>query len=617
MERRRYNEVSDFRPVFAVIRGPVRFGLVAATVRRRFDVRSPPRAKACMPRSFACGASSTARSPLAARIGLSRHVARAFGEVSLAAVTVLLVCGSVAVAQPQAAPHPQGSPPPATPKPPSQESQPPQPFVGEVDFLRDVQPIFQKRCVECHSAELPHGGLRLDDRDAAARGGHTRRAILGGRPDQNELLRRVRSDDVGVRMPKNSTPLTSREIGVLQAWVEQGSPWATEVEPMEVARRVAEVKKLDRGYSVWIDRYDVFARAITPYIPWMLVIALSIGLIERYQQVTLRRRAKALEEGNEPRPRRFEGLMRITRSHYLNVVLLLALGILLHHLRVVAPAEFRKAEAARATGTPLPPKPNPASTTVDVKRFDQRYGTPPRPLRPQHPRQLAGTYYRGNCERSPELYNGGSYQTARFHIRLCDTDGNSVSAGDPLPEAGLFVQIDMERPHGTHPSFYNADTIKAVALSTQVFASNSPQPPVDPLVRLTEVKPEWSWTMRYPLGRPEPDHPDVLNKTIYFYRGTPQSGVDNDGKFSGEFHYAIIAELQLADGKLSGKSDLWMGSLFVVPALEFPTAGKVPLSEWFDYRPLPEIPGENTTTDPKLLGLPTNEKTPDAASPKD
>ncbi|MCC7425024.1 MAG: hypothetical protein IT428_32545 [Planctomycetaceae bacterium] len=569
-----------------------------------------------MPRSLACGASSFARPSRVALNRLPRHVARGFRRATLAAAISLVACVSSAFSQAPSAAAPQGATQQPDPRPQPKEPQPLQPFIGEVDFLRDVQPIFQKRCVECHSAELPHGGLRLDDRDAAARGGHTRRAILGGRPELNELLRRVRSDDVGVRMPKNTTPLTSREVSVLQAWVEQGSPWATEVEPAEVARRVAEVKKSDPGYSVWIDRYDVFARAITPYIPWLLIVSLSIGLIERYQQVTVQRRAKALDQGIEPRPRRFEGLMRVTRSHYLNVVLLLALGIALHRLWVVAPAEARKAEAARTSGMPLPPKPMSVTSNVDIKRFDQRYGTPPRPLRPQHPRQLAGTYYRGNCERSPELYNGGSYQTARFHIRLCDTDGNTVSAGDAVPRAGLFVQIDMERPHGTHPSFYNADTIRAVALSTQVFASGSPQPPSDPLVRLTEVKPEWSWTMRYPLGRPEPDHPDAINKTIYFYRGTPQSGVDKDGKFSGEFHYAIIAELQISEGKLSDKSDLWMGSLFVVPTLEFPTAGKVPLSEWFDYRPLPEIPGENTTTDPKLLGLPTKAEPPAADPPR-
>lgn len=480
---------------------------------------------------------------------------------------------------------------------------PSQPFTGEVDFLRDVQPIFEKRCVECHRAELTHGGLQLDSLEAAARGGHTRRAILGGRPEENELLRRVRSGDVGVRMPKNATPLTPHEIGVLQAWVEQGSPWATEVEPQEIERRAAAEKQSDPWHMSWLDKYDVFARAIVPYIPWMLVVSLSIGLVERYQQTTLKRRAKALAEGTEPVPRRMQGLMRITRSHYLNVVLLLALGVAVHRLWVVAPAEARRADAARASGTPVATRSVKPSSNVDIKRFDQRYGTPPRPLRPQHPTQLAGTYYRGNCERSPALYNGGSYQTARFLIKLCDVDGNALSVGDSVPEAGLFVQLDMERPHGTHPSFYNTDTIQAVALSAQVF-SNVPQTPKDPLVRLQDVKPEWSWTARYPLGKPAADHPDGLTQSIYLYRGKTQAAVEGDGKFSGEFHYAVIAELQLSEGKLTDKSDLWMGSLLTVPSLEFPTPGKVPLSEWFDYRPLPEIPGENTTTDPKLLGLP-------------
>lgn len=477
-------------------------------------------------------------------------------------------------------------------------------FRGEVDFIRDVQPILQKRCVSCHGPDLQHGGLNLGEMASAAQGGHTRRAILGGRPEENELLRRVTAADVGVRMPKNETPLTPQEIGVLKAWVEQGSPWATVIPKEEIERRASSPIEKPR-WEVCLDRFDDFARAIMPYVPWLLATSLVIGVIERYQQVTLKRRARATDMGVEPRPRRFDVLMKITRSHYLNVALLLALGITLHRLWEAAP-ETKRTVTGGSSAASLSASAKPAATDVDVKKSDGRYGTPPRPIRPQHPKRLSGVYYRGNCERSAELYNGGSYQTARFRIALCDAQGNALEVGDSAPEEGLFVQVDMERAKGTHPSFFSADTIAAVAFSTQVY-SNAPQPVRDPLVRLEIVEPDWTWTARYPLGKPDAERADRLERSVYLYRGTPQSGVDKNGKFSGEFHYAVVAELTFADGKLTDESDLWMGSLLVVPALEFPTPGKVPLSEWFDYRPLPEIPGENTTSDPKLLGLPPAE----------
>src|SRR2546421_10598243 len=45
-----------------------------------------------------------------------------------------------------------------------------------VDFSRDVQPILKAHCFQCHSAERREGGLRLDLRSAAFKGG------VGGPP---------------------------------------------------------------------------------------------------------------------------------------------------------------------------------------------------------------------------------------------------------------------------------------------------------------------------------------------------------------------------------------------------------------------------------------------------
>ncbi|MDE3199098.1 MAG: hypothetical protein KGN84_22300, partial [Acidobacteriota bacterium] len=40
---------------------------------------------------------------------------------------------------------------------------------SNVDFARDVQPIFEQRCTVCHGAKQHLSGLRLDDRDSAKR----------------------------------------------------------------------------------------------------------------------------------------------------------------------------------------------------------------------------------------------------------------------------------------------------------------------------------------------------------------------------------------------------------------------------------------------------------------
>jgi mono/diheme cytochrome c family protein len=36
-----------------------------------------------------------------------------------------------------------------------------------VDFVTDIQPIFQAHCFKCHGPEKQRGGFRLDDKEAA------------------------------------------------------------------------------------------------------------------------------------------------------------------------------------------------------------------------------------------------------------------------------------------------------------------------------------------------------------------------------------------------------------------------------------------------------------------
>ena len=50
-------------------------------------------------------------------------------------------------------------------------SQLPPPSSAPIDFARDIQPILEASCLRCHGAVKPKGGLRLDTRDAALRGG--------------------------------------------------------------------------------------------------------------------------------------------------------------------------------------------------------------------------------------------------------------------------------------------------------------------------------------------------------------------------------------------------------------------------------------------------------------
>ena len=50
----------------------------------------------------------------------------------------------------------------------------------QVDFARDVRPIFQDHCISCHGPQKQEAGLRLDVRSAALQGGDSGRVIVSG-----------------------------------------------------------------------------------------------------------------------------------------------------------------------------------------------------------------------------------------------------------------------------------------------------------------------------------------------------------------------------------------------------------------------------------------------------
>src|SRR5689334_15377925 len=92
-----------------------------------------------------------------------------------------------------------------------------------VDFARDIQPILQAHCYECHGATKSKHGLRLDLRDAALKGGESGRAIVAGDSQHSLMVRRLLGLDHEDRMPKDKDPLAKNEIALIRTWIDQGA----------------------------------------------------------------------------------------------------------------------------------------------------------------------------------------------------------------------------------------------------------------------------------------------------------------------------------------------------------------------------------------------------------
>lgn len=104
----------------------------------------------------------------------------------------------------------------------------PLPVAGEVEFARDILPIFERSCLSCHGVEKRRSGFRLDQRSSALKGGELGVAILPGRSAESQLIRMVAGLEPSLEMPPKGDRLTPEEIGQLRRWIDDGAQWPSD-----------------------------------------------------------------------------------------------------------------------------------------------------------------------------------------------------------------------------------------------------------------------------------------------------------------------------------------------------------------------------------------------------
>src|SRR5688500_14825054 len=105
------------------------------------------------------------------------------------------------------------------------QGQAPGPAQREIDFTRDIKPIFEKSCFQCHGPEKPKSGFRLDQQAAALKGGSNGVDIVPGKSAESPLIHYVAYlvEDMEMPPPNKAPRLTTEEIGLLRAWIDQGA----------------------------------------------------------------------------------------------------------------------------------------------------------------------------------------------------------------------------------------------------------------------------------------------------------------------------------------------------------------------------------------------------------
>ncbi len=101
----------------------------------------------------------------------------------------------------------------------------------KVDFNRDIRPILESRCYECHGAKKQKSGLRFDRKSNAFRGGDSGKpAIVANKSAESPLIQKITSQDPDEMMPPKGERLTGKQIALLRSWIERGAIWPEEAE---------------------------------------------------------------------------------------------------------------------------------------------------------------------------------------------------------------------------------------------------------------------------------------------------------------------------------------------------------------------------------------------------
>jgi Predicted membrane protein len=87
-----------------------------------------------------------------------------------------------------------------------------------------IQPILQKKCVQCHREGKQKGELSLESLVALKKGGKNGPAVVAGKPEASELFRRITLDeDHKDFMPTDGKPpLTKNEVKLISWWIKEG-----------------------------------------------------------------------------------------------------------------------------------------------------------------------------------------------------------------------------------------------------------------------------------------------------------------------------------------------------------------------------------------------------------
>lgn len=453
------------------------------------------------------------------------------------------------------------------------------------EFETDIRPIFQKHCFKCHAGENLEGNLDLSSLAGIRNGGHSGSPLLASTLEHSELYLRIVSTADGYRMPKTGPPLSESEVSVLEQWIPLAAA-KLEFAPADVAAfRYDAVRPGNESTGTPATDRQFNKPMGYIVICGLGLLALSIWLVFRIRQTIVQRRGDTQVNHARARSNGLRWILGISTV----IVLALLSAWSLYSYGAIQQLEQAKAELQLKLESERRPDGN-KLILIDNDHL-------PLPVHPMHPRRLGGQYYRGNDERSEQLFNGGFYRTATIDLHLIDQAGQRLQWSDEI-DGEAFIELSIRRSPATTKELFSART-RNLATIEHYCPTN---PDTNLKTKFESVEEFEHWRAIIPLPPKSRWTNRQVEGMVYIMYGRQVGGPNPRPHFGARYN------LILEGNRISNDSDLWLGNMFTLGGrVLVPQPGEVLLDRWFDWRPIPEIKGRGST-DPELLGIPEHQK---------
>src|SRR3990167_6476137 len=98
---------------------------------------------------------------------------------------------------------------------------------GDVDFEKEILPIFRRKCLACHNNTDAESDLVVETPQSILKGGSEGPSVVAGMSAESLLLK-VAAKQMEPFMPPDDNdvgakPLTPDELGLIKLWIDQGA----------------------------------------------------------------------------------------------------------------------------------------------------------------------------------------------------------------------------------------------------------------------------------------------------------------------------------------------------------------------------------------------------------